>query len=152
MITLTKEIIVLSESGLPLENVHVVSADNIGTITDQNGRATVKTFFALNNIRISHIGYKIENTLFASLPDVIYLQSETESLDEVVIIASKPKVEAPETPKEKTKTPWYVWAGLGISVLGLLATLGSNNSTESVGLSKPQRKKPKKKKSVSVTL
>ena len=136
---------VLSEAGLPLSDAHILGGLE-PTISDQNGRARVRVLFPNSKIRISHIGYKTQEVAFNQLGGAVYLQSETNTLPEVVITAPP----ANPTPP-KNKTPWYIWAGLGISVVGLIATLSQKESTSPPALAKPAPRK-KKKQPLKVTI
>lgn len=146
----TKNIIVTDEYGTPLEGVNILIAPGIGTTTDQNGRASVTSLRREQTILLSHVGHTSEQYVFQDMPDHVTLVSEVQSLDEVVIIAQKPITTIVTQPK-KTGTPWYVWAGLIMSAVGLYATVNTSQSPEPVGLSKPKkplsrkRKKPVKK-------
>lgn len=135
-----KNIIVLSESGMPLSDANILFSKGNGTITNAQGRATVKAFFQTQKIIISHIGYTTQEFLFRELPDTIYLPSETASLDEVVIIASKPK---PEILPEKKKNT-LLWVGIGAALL--LLTIAGGSKPAPKGLSQPKKPKSPVKK------
>lgn len=144
----TKNIHVLDEFGTPLQGVNILIAPGVGTTTDQIGRATITSPSQNQVILFSHIGHTNEQFTFKDIPSVVMLISEVASLDEVIIIASKPEAQ----PIPKPPTPWYIWAGLGLTALGLMLTLANNSKeeTQEVGLSEAKkplsRKRTQKKK------
>ncbi|MEP0266571.1 hypothetical protein [Dokdonia sp.] len=117
---LKKDIIVLDEFGHPLPNVNILFSNGQGTITDSNGRATVKAVFITQILTFSHIGFGTESIAFKDIEPVVTLISETTSLDEVIIIATKPKPKPTPPPKSKPKSQWWIYPVLAVAALGII--------------------------------
>lgn len=135
---LEKRVRVVTPFGAPLDGVNIsFPVFPNGTATDANGWAKIKALGGDQLIRFSYLGFATRNIKFNDVSETVVLEEVGIIGDEVIIVVEKPK----------EKTPWYVWAGLGIGVLGLFLSARSDNSTESntaPGLKGNKKSKPKK--------
>jgi hypothetical protein len=81
------QIVCDSMTKIPIENVNIISNDNIGTITNEQGNFTLKYFDDFKFLSFSHLIYsskKIEKSKIKEL-DTIFLNPSIVNLDEVVL-------------------------------------------------------------------
>ena len=130
---ITKHVKVYDDFGYPVEGVHVTYGVN-GTVTNQNGCATVQGLFFGNEwVTFSHISFKNQSYPISNIPNDIYLESEAIQGDEV-IITSTPKTDPAPIPvviKDKNK-PYLQYILAGISIIGFLASLSGNDEPKPV--------------------
>ena len=82
---------VVDESGaLPGANILLVDGDNVGTITDSNGKFTLdnSSITSQSKIQISYIGYKTQNLPAAANMGQITLETDEQQIPEVVVNAN----------------------------------------------------------------
>lgn len=123
-----KEVTVVDEFGFALPAVNIVWADNAGTITNSKGQAVVKATSSDQNIRFSYVGFQTRAIPFNQLPDQVVLSQRLEQLPEVLISTAK-------------KTPWHVYASIGLTVLGLYLSLKDSETPSKVIPVKPKKVK-----------
>jgi len=98
-------------------NVYVTNNTSIGTISDFDGKVTLTTPNASDNITISYLGYKPQKYPLSSIPSTVNLVAEVGQLDEVVITVKKDK-------PENTWVKPALLLGLGLLVLSSLLDSG----------------------------
>lgn len=121
------------EMGAPVPGVNIYSKDNpgSGTITDQNGIANLSRFAPDEVLTISHVSFVNYDVRRDGLTTAQTLFSETNALDEVLIVA------------DKKKFPFWV---LGVLATGVVLMFGAKEPTAALNAPAPQKKKTKRKK------
>lgn len=102
----TKTITVTNPAGEPLQGAHVLF-EGTGTTTDKNGVAVVTVEDVMTFVDISHVSGETKTFPFFDLPEVVVISAN--KMPPVVITAEK-------------KKNWWIWGGVGIAVIMLIAT------------------------------
>ncbi|MFD2827175.1 carboxypeptidase-like regulatory domain-containing protein [Leeuwenhoekiella polynyae] len=123
-----KRIKIIDSFGDPLPWANIVTAQGKGTISDDEGFATVEASTGNQQITISFIGFQTRTMTFNNLPDRVILEPDVNQLDPVVITA----------PKKKEKTDWATYASIGIGVISILIALSGNDEPQEVIPVKPK--------------
>lgn len=146
----SKKIKVVDSNNTPLPGANISLGPGKGTITDFNGEATVVPQTLSSYIRISYIGFESKAFQFGTLPSTIVLQESNDVLD-AVVIESTPKPTEVVVVASETGTPWYVWPGVVIALVGVAKMLAKpEKTTKAIGLGKGKKKAKKKKPSKSL--
>ncbi|MDP2687523.1 MAG: hypothetical protein Q8O62_09890 [Aequorivita sp.] len=136
--TLSKIIEVIDINGKPLVSAHVKWGTQ-GTITNQNGEATVTVDSESTQITISYVGKRTHIASFANLGGLITLQENVNNLPAVVVGTTKPTtttppVTTPPVVATVKKTDWVKTAGIGlVALLAISALSGSGKKSKSSG-------------------
>lgn len=120
-----KQIQIVDDYGTPLPGANVYTPDkNFGSISDFDGNVVAEAQSPSAPVIISYVGFATQQQSWANLPSKIVLRPSAEMLDEVVIVANKPK----------EKTPWHVYASLGLGIIGLLVAFSGGETPKKVKL------------------
>jgi len=114
-----KKIQIVDEFDMPLVNAHVLQGSN-GSTTDNQGFAYIDSNYP-GQIKISYVGMQTQTHSFNSVPQKVIMKME--SLNEVVIVATKPKNEMPK----------YLIPAIGAGLL-LLALMSFGSEPKEVTL------------------
>jgi hypothetical protein len=86
--------VVLDENNKPLPYVNIIFTGSIeGTITDENGHFYLQSGKSYNSITLAYLGYKTKTVRIkpVEMNLVVKMQPETQTLNEVTVVAGKPK-------------------------------------------------------------
>lgn len=113
-----KKIQIVDEFDMPLVNAHVLQGSN-GSTADNQGFAYIDS--NLGDVKITYVGTQTQTHSFNSVPPKVIMKME--SLNEVVIVATKPKNEMPK----------YLIPAIGAGLL-LLALMSFGSEPKEVTL------------------
>jgi hypothetical protein len=143
--TLSKTIQVIDKNGDPLVNVHFKWNDggtNVGTITGQNGEATVNVPSESTQVQISYVGKRTHIAKYSDLGSLITLQDQVNNLPPVVVGTTT----TPPVVTTEKKTNWLKTAGIGIGAFLLISAFsGSGKKSKSTGSGLSGTKSKKRK-------
>ena len=128
---LSKQVQVVDQDNQPVPYVNIIWGNGEGTITNEQGQATVKAVTGEQAVTFSFIGLQTINTKFKNITATMQMMESVEALPPVLVTA------------QKKGTHWITYASVAISALGLWFTINDANDLkkeikEGKGLKQPK--------------